>query len=112
MNSARIAKRRGLMVDDDPTLRHALVTMLESAGFATAHATDDASALDQIRDNPFDLIILDLGLPQVPRLEVLAKVQKLDSPPKVIVVTADDTPDAVLQAIRDHAYQYIVKPTP
>src|SRR5205085_8319276 len=45
-------------------------------------------------------------------LEVLAEIQKLDAPPKVIVVTADETPATVLQAIRDRAYQYVVKPTP
>src|SRR6185503_13357589 len=41
-----------------------------------------------------------------------SEIQKLESPPKVIVVTADDTAGTVLQAIRDNAYQYVVKPTP
>jgi anti-sigma regulatory factor (Ser/Thr protein kinase) len=58
------------------------------------------------------LIILDLGLPRISGLDVLAEIQKLESPPRVLVVTADETPGTVLQAIRDNAYQYIVKPTP
>src|SRR5437588_305514 len=105
-------KKLVLVVDDDRTLRHALVTMLESAGFSTTGVGDGAAALVQIHEKPFDLMILDLGLPRISGLEVLAEIQKLDAPPKVIVVTADETPATVLQAIRDRAYQYIVKPTP
>jgi CheY-like chemotaxis protein/anti-sigma regulatory factor (Ser/Thr protein kinase) len=101
-----------LVVDDDRTLRYALVTLLEAAGFSTMGAPDGAAALAQIRKNSFDLIILDLGLPRVSGLDVLTEIQKSESPPKVIVVTADDTPGSVLKAICDRAYQYIVKPAP
>ena len=106
------SSKRVLVVDDDRTLRHALITLLHSAGFSATDAADGAAALKQLRADGFDLIILDLGLPRVSGLEVLAEIQKLESPPKVIIVTADDTPSTVLQAIRDRAYQYIVKPTP
>jgi CheY-like chemotaxis protein/anti-sigma regulatory factor (Ser/Thr protein kinase) len=112
MNAPDRANRRILVVDDDPTLRHALVALLTSSGFSVTAASDGASALAQVREKLFDLIILDLGLPRVSGLDVLAAIQKLDSPPRVIVVTADDTPGTVLQAIRDRAYQYVVKPAP
>jgi len=49
-------------------------------------------------------------LPHISGLQILSEIQKLASPPKVIVVTADDTAGTVLQAIRDQAYQYVVKP--
>jgi two-component system, OmpR family, response regulator len=101
-----------LVVDDDRALSHALVSMLEAAGFAAASAGDGRTALALIAKNTFDLIILDLGLPRVGGLEVLAEIQELESPPKVIVVTADETPATVIRAIHDRAYQYIVKPTP
>ena len=112
MRDSKTSKKNILIVDDDRTLRHALVTLLEAAGFSITAAEDGAIALDQIRENTFDLIILDIGLPRVSGLDVLTQIQKLESPPKVIVVTADDTPGTVLQAIRERAYQYIVKPTP
>jgi CheY-like chemotaxis protein/anti-sigma regulatory factor (Ser/Thr protein kinase) len=112
MSSVEPAKKRVLVVDDDRALRHALTKLLNSAGFLAVGADDGAAALSKIQDKPFDLVILDIGLPRISGLEVLAQIQKLDSPPKVIVVTADDTPGTVLQAIRDRAYQYIVKPTP
>jgi CheY-like chemotaxis protein len=103
-------KKRVLVVDDDRALRHALVTMLESAGYSATPAADGAAALDQIRRWRFDLIILDLGLPRVSGLDVLSELRKFDAAPKVIVVTADDTPATVVQAIRERAYQYVVKP--
>jgi CheY-like chemotaxis protein len=104
-------KRHILVVDDDRTLRHALVTLLESAGFQVTPAADGAAAVTQIHKRDFDLVILDLGLPRVSGIDVLAELKKLPSPPRVIVVTADDTPTTVIRAIRENAYQYIVKPT-
>lgn len=112
MSSPRLAKKRVLVVDDDRMLRHALVKLLDSAGFASCPAGDGAAALHELQNSRFELVILDLGLPRVSGLDVLAQIQKLKSPPKVIVVTADETPATVLQAIRERAYQYIVKPTP
>src|SRR5262245_56022058 len=55
MSSPQLAKKRVLVVDDDRTLRHALVTLLEGAGFSATPAGDGASALTQIRRHPFDL---------------------------------------------------------
>ena len=112
MTSRESHRKRVLVVEDDRTLSHALVSLLESAGFSAASAGDGRAALTMIGRNAFDLIILDLGLPRVSGLDVLAEIQKLESPPKVIVVTADETPATMLQAIHDRAYQYIVKPAP
>jgi len=105
-------RKHVLVVDDDRTLRHALITLLDEAGFDATPAGDGAAALHRLGESAFDLVILDLGLPRVSGLDVLAEIQKMESPPKVIVVTADDTPRTVLQAIRDRAYEYVVKPTP
>src|SRR6185503_19662747 len=112
MSTPKRAKNRILVVEDDRTLRHALLSLLDSGGFSATAAADGATALAEIGAGAFDLIILDLGLPKVSGLDVLAKIQKLAEPPRVIVVTADETPATVLKAIRDRAYQYIVKPVP
>jgi CheY-like chemotaxis protein/anti-sigma regulatory factor (Ser/Thr protein kinase) len=112
MSSAKLAKKQVLVVDDDRALRHALCAMLDNAGFSICEAGDGISALAQIQDHRFDLVILDLGLPGIGGLDILSEIQTLKFPPKVIIVTADDTPTTVLQAIRDNAYQYVVKPTP
>jgi CheY-like chemotaxis protein/anti-sigma regulatory factor (Ser/Thr protein kinase) len=110
MSTPQRARKKVLVVEDDRVLQHAVVTLLETVGLSATAAGDGVDALAQIQKKFFDLIVLDLGLPRISGLDVLAEIQKLDSPPKVIVVTADDTPGAVLQAIRDRAYEYIVKP--
>ena len=92
MSVAKPLKKRVLVVDDDRALRHALSTMLDSAGFSISEAGDGVSALAQIQDHRFDLVILDLGLPGIGGLDILSEIQTLKSPPKVIIVTADDTP--------------------
>jgi CheY-like chemotaxis protein/anti-sigma regulatory factor (Ser/Thr protein kinase) len=112
MSIPQPATKRVLVVDDDRALRHALITLLQAAGFSATPASDGAQALAHIRENSFDLVILDLGLPRVSGLDVLAEIRKSEPSPKVIVVTADDTPATVLQAIRERAHQYIIKPTP
>jgi len=112
MSSTKPSKKQVLVVDDDRALRHALYTMLDAAGFAATEAADGVSALKQIQNRYFDLVILDLGLPRIGGLDILGEIQTLQAPPKVIIVTSDDTPSTVLQAIRDNAYQYILKPTP
>ncbi len=98
MSSTNPVKKRVLVVEDDRALCYALKTLLQSAGFSAVEAGDGVAALAQIQAQQFDLVILDLGLPRISGLEVLAQIQKLDLPPKVIV--------------GDRAYQYIVKPTP
>ena len=59
---------------------------------------------------PVNLMLLDLGLPGMGGLEVLARVRNLAAPPRVVVITADDTPGTLLEAIRGQADGYVTKP--
>lgn len=108
---AKLAKKQILIVEDDRALSHVLRELLRSAGFAAAVAANGASALKQLRQTTFDLVLLDIGLPGMNGLDILAQTRTQESPPKVIVMTADDTPETVLRAARAQAYQYIAKPT-
>jgi CheY-like chemotaxis protein len=105
--------RRILLVDDDRGLRHVLSTFLQEVGHTVATAGDGPEALDILRDGSgFDLILLDIGLPSMSGLEVLARVRNLASPPLVIVMTADDTSGTLLEAVKRQAYRYLRKPFP
>jgi len=104
------AKRRILVVDDDRALRHALSTLLEDAGHVVAQASDGPEALASLAAEPADLMLLDLGLPGMKGLEVLARVRSQGSPPRVVVITADDTPGTLLEAIRGQVDGYVTKP--
>jgi CheY-like chemotaxis protein/anti-sigma regulatory factor (Ser/Thr protein kinase) len=101
---------RILVVDDDRGLRHALATLLGDAGHDVAEAADGPSALETIRRASPDVALLDIGLPGMSGLDVLAEISGLPMPPRVVVITADDTPDTLLAAVRQHAFRYLTKP--
>ena len=110
--SAPVTGRRILLVDDDRGLRHVLSTMLTSAGHAVQSAADGPEALALCRGGAFDIVLVDIGLPSMSGLEVLERARALPNPPVVIVMTADDTSETLLEAVRRQAYRYVRKPFP
>ena len=99
-----------LIVEDDRTTRLLITKTLEAAGFEVAIATDGVDALERMQHQPFDLILLDIWMPRMNGLELLSKLRKEGARVKAIVMTADDTPRTLLQAIREEAYHYLAKP--
>ena len=105
--------QRILLVDDDRGLRHVLSALLQEAGHRVESAGDGPEALEMLGEgSSFDLVLLDIGLPSMSGLDVLARVRELPSPPLVIVMTADDTSATLLEAVRRQAYRYLRKPFP
>src|SRR5262245_36223736 len=105
-------KRRVLVVEDDAALRHGLTRLLEGAGYDVSAAKDGVEALEEVERFRPELMLLDVGLPRLNGLEVLERLSSQPQPPLVIVMTADDTPETLLQAVRGHAFDYIGKPFP
>src|SRR5205807_1765788 len=103
---------RVLVVDDDRALNVGLVGLLKTFGHAAAGVYDGASAVQRVDRESFDLVLLDLGLPKVDGLDVLKHLRKNQPSVKIIIMTADDTPQTVLRVVREQAYQFISKPTP
>jgi DNA-binding response OmpR family regulator len=99
-----------LVVDDDRTTRHFLDLQLRSAGFAVETVGGGEAALTRVESEPFDLILLDIWMPGMDGLEVMARLRQGSSSPKVIVMTADDAPQTVLKALRQRACRYVTKP--
>jgi CheY-like chemotaxis protein/anti-sigma regulatory factor (Ser/Thr protein kinase) len=102
--------RHVLVVDDDRTLRHAVTGLLQKSGFRAAEAADGPAALQYLGGRPVDLVLLDIGLPGMSGLDVLGRIMSLPAPPQVVMLTADDTPEALLQAVRGRAHRYVRKP--
>jgi CheY-like chemotaxis protein/anti-sigma regulatory factor (Ser/Thr protein kinase) len=99
-----------LVVDDDKATRHVLRTVLTSAGFSTAVARDGVEALRALDANRFDLVLLDVWMPRMNGLELLAKLRTIEARPRVVVMTSDDAPETLLKAVREQAVKYVHKP--
>ena len=101
---------RILVVDDDRALRHAVSSLLERNGHTVLQAGDGPAALAHLAGTEVQLMLLDMGLPGMTGLDLLARVRAGDRHPIVVVITADDTPETLLAAIRAQAYRYVKKP--
>ena len=108
-----MSKKKVLVVDDDSVTRHLLRSVLEKEGFDVITASDGTEALSEARrigaDAP-DLILLDVWMPGMSGLDVLARLRDEGVQPKVVVMTSDDTPETLLQALRGEALHFVAKP--
>jgi CheY-like chemotaxis protein/anti-sigma regulatory factor (Ser/Thr protein kinase) len=104
--------RRILVVDDDRALRMALVRLLRDGGYVVEQAGNGEQALAALRRGPVDLVLLDVMLPGMSGLDVLAQASRLDRFPRVVIMTADEAPETLLRALKGQAYQYLRKPFP
>jgi CheY-like chemotaxis protein/anti-sigma regulatory factor (Ser/Thr protein kinase) len=101
---------RILVVDDDKTTRHVLRSVLTNAGFVTSAAKDGVEALKALRTGGFDLLLLDVWMPRMNGLDLLAKLRGLETRPRVVVMTSDEAPETLLKAVREQAFKYVHKP--
>jgi CheY-like chemotaxis protein/anti-sigma regulatory factor (Ser/Thr protein kinase) len=99
-----------LVVDDDRATREGLCEFLSDAGLSVDRAEDGAEALDKSRLHDVGVVLLDINLPGISGLDVLACCASYPKPPKVVIITAVDTPETVLGALRKHAYDFLSKP--
>ena len=102
--------QRILVVDDDGIIRQLVNRVLTGAGYAVDTAGDGIEALEKLKRKAFDLLLTDVWMPRMNGLELLAHLRNEPVRPKVVVMTADDTPETLLQAVREQAYQYVTKP--
>lgn len=98
-----------LVIEDDPHVRSALLRALADRGYATSSAAGGMQGLEiALRDEP-DLILLDLGLPDVDGREVLRMIRAVSRVP-IVVVTARDEEQEIVAALNAGADDYLVKP--
>jgi DNA-binding NtrC family response regulator len=101
---------RVLIIDDDEFMRHACRQALESGGFNSAAAENGSQALDIIRQESFDVALLDLKMPGMPGMEVLRRLKEESPNTAVIIITGHATIDSVVEAIKSGAFDYLQKP--
>ena len=98
-----------LVVDDDPRLRELVVIALERAGFATLTAADGQAALTHAQREAPDLIVLDIGLPEMDGLEVCRRIRHGSEVPILFLTARDDEIDRIL-GLEMGADDYVTKP--
>jgi CheY-like chemotaxis protein/anti-sigma regulatory factor (Ser/Thr protein kinase) len=99
-----------LVVDDDRVTAHVLRKALVADGFSATVVRDGVEALEALSTKRFDLLLLDVWMPRMNGLEVLAELRSRKLNTRVVVMTSDDTPETVLKAVRDQAFRYVHKP--
>jgi DNA-binding NtrC family response regulator len=99
-----------LILDDEPVIRDVLRTVLGKAGFGAVEAGTASEGLDRLANEPVDLLLLDLMLPDRPGLEVLAEVRARWPELPVVVITAYSSVESAIAAMRQGAYHYLPKP--
>jgi two-component system response regulator QseB len=99
-----------LLVEDDPLLASGLLTALRRASYTVEHVNDGPAAIGALSHTPFDLVVLDLGLPTLDGTEVLRALRSSDNPVPVLVLSARDSTRDRVQGLDLGADDYLVKP--
>jgi heavy metal response regulator len=101
---------RILVVEDEKRIADFLSRGLESGGYAVDVAGDGATALEMVHATEYDLIILDLGLPDMDGMAVLKKIRTRKTSPPVLILSARDAVDDRVKGLETGADDYLVKP--
>jgi CheY-like chemotaxis protein len=99
-----------LITDDDRGFRETLRYVLEPRGYRTLLAGDGEEALEIVRDQPIDLLLLDMHMPKLTGLEVLRRVKQWKSQIPCILMSADADEVLIQQARLAQAYSVLSKP--
>lgn len=104
------AKYTVLIVDDDDEFRTSLSKTFAKEGYQVSAAADGLEALGRIREDRFDLAIVDLKMPGLGGIELLTGIKKASPDTEVIIVTAYGETATKLAAMRAGAFGYLDKP--
>lgn len=100
---------RILIVEDDPAVADGIVDGLDTVSFLTRHVSTGAAALDALDDFAPELVLLDLGLPDMDGTDVCREIRRRSSVPVIVVSARDEEIDRVI-ALEIGADDYVVKP--
>lgn len=104
------AKSSILIVDDESGIRESLTEVLRDEGYATEAARDGEECLTALSGRQFDIVLLDIWLPGMDGLETLEKIQALDHPPAVIMISGHGTIETAVRATKLGAFDFVEKP--
>jgi two-component system response regulator AtoC len=101
---------RVLIVDDERKMRRVLQILLEQMGLESVAAANGEEALERFGAEKIDVVLTDLKMPGMSGVDVLAKIRAVDADVPVIVLTAHGTVQTAVAAMKQGAFDYILKP--
>jgi PAS domain S-box-containing protein len=99
-----------LVIDDDQNLSKTLFDILNAKGYETFVAGDGTEGLAFLQENPVDLVLTDLGLPDMSGIDILGKVKTIYPAIQVIILTGNATVASAVEATNLGAFSYLLKP--
>jgi two-component system nitrogen regulation response regulator NtrX len=103
---------RILVVDDEPLICQSLCGVLEDEGYQTSAVASGEQCLEELRRNPYELVLLDVWLPGIDGLETLARIQEIPLPdrPAVVMISGHGSIEAAVKATKLGAFDFLEKP--
>jgi two-component system, response regulator, stage 0 sporulation protein F len=105
-----VSKKKILIVDDQNGIRVLLMEVFSNEGYDTYQASNGKLALEIVRTNPPDLILLDMKIPGMDGLEILKHIKQINPSIKVIMMTAYGELDMIKEATDHGALMHFTKP--
>ena len=99
-----------LIVDDDHAHRTMLATLLGGWGYTPHEADDGSTAVEAVRESPFDLVLMDIRMLKVSGLEALVQIKEFNPAIPIIIMTAFSSVETAVEALKAGAYDYLTKP--
>jgi len=99
-----------LIIDDDRSVCEILATLLESLGHVPTYALSLQEGLHVLSRDAFDLVFLDVHLPDGNGLRSVSRIKERSSSPEVIIITGEESPEGAQLAVESGAWDYLAKP--
>ena len=103
---------RILVVDDEEAFRTALSTRLKARGLDAVAVGTGREALEEIKKTLYDVILLDIKMPEMNGMEALAEIKKINPFIEVIILSGHASVDAAVEITKLGGYDYLLKPCP
>ncbi len=99
-----------LIIDDDKVICEILIKMMEKIGHQSRYALTGNDGVELANTGMFDIVFLDVNLPDANGLDLIRKIKRTASSPEIIIITGDSDPDGAELAINSGAWNYLEKP--
>ncbi len=100
-----------LVVDDEARFRTTLSKRLAVRGLEVVTVGSGKEAIEELKSKPYDVIVLDVKMPEMDGIEALAEIKKINPGAEVIILTGHASVDTAMEIARLGGYDYLLKPS-